>query len=401
MRIIAVDVTNLLYTYPPSDRFRYAGGVATGRLTSLVRVSTDQGLVGVGSAYSHPDLVRTIIEGNLCDLLLGHDPLQVEALWKRMYAITRWYGRKGAAMSALGAVDMALWDLRGQALDKSVAELLALDPTSAIRDRVPAYASALLWRDDPAELGDEAACYVAQGYRGVKMRLGRNPIYDRAAVHAVRQAVGPDVRVMVDGSMRYSLSQALALAPFLAEQDAFWFEEPFLPEQLDDYAALRAQVAVPLAEGENEFGVQGFAEVIRRGAVDIVQPDCCRAGGISECHRVGQMAAEVGLGVATHTWSDAVALVANMHIIASLPNGLTVEVDRTGNPFIDDLLTEPLCLVDGELLLPRGPGLGVTLNKEVIQAHTLPADAPIPPGSYSDMVFGREHWTPAPPYGAA
>lgn len=112
------------------------------------------------------------------------------------------------------------------------------------------------------------------------------------------------------------------------------------------------------------------------------------------------MAEERGLRVATHTWSDAVALVANMHLIASLPNGITVEVDRTGNPFLEELLAEPLVVRDGELPLPTGPGLGIELNEDLVRSYTLPPGAPIPHGSYSDMLFGREHYVPIPPYEA-
>ncbi len=395
MKITHIEVINLRYEYPRGKGFRYAGGVATGRLTSLVRVRTDEGIEGIGSAYSNPDMVRSVAEGNLRDILIGDDPTQVEALWDKMYSITRWYGRKGAAMSALGAVDTALWDIRGKALGRPVYKLLG-----AQRDRVPAYASALLWREDVAELAAEAQSHLTQGYRAVKMRLGRSWDYDTRAVRAVREAIGPQARLMVDGSMRYAPDTALRLARELEAVQAFWFEEPFPPEEADAFAQLRPQVRVPLAAGENEFGVQGFKELIRAQALDIVQPDCSRSGGITECRRIGLMAQEHGLRVATHTWSDAVALVANMHLIASLPNGVTVEVDRTGNPMIDDLLTEPLVVREGEIALPDRPGLGIELNMDVVKALTLPAGVPIPHGSYSDMVFGKEHWTPAAPYGA-
>ena len=395
MRITDISVVNLRYEYPPGGGFRYAGGVATGRLTSLVRVRTDEGLEGIGSAYSHPDMVRCVVEGNLRDILIGDDPVEVEALWSKMYRITRWYGRKGAAMSALGAVDTALWDIRGKVLGQPIYELLG-----ACRDRVPAYASALLWKEDLDELAAEAARYVEEGYRAVKMRLGRSWDYDLRAVQTVRGAVGPGVRLMVDGSMRYPPATALRLAHELESVNAFWFEEPFQPEEIDEFAQLRSQVDIPLAAGENEFGVQGFRELIRSGAVDIVQPDCSRSGGITECHRIGMMAGEQGLRVATHTWSDAVALVANMHLIASLPNGITVEVDRTGNPFIDELLTEPLIVRDGEISLPTLPGLGIELNEELVRSYVLPPGAPILDGSYSDMVFGRGYYVSMPPYAA-
>jgi L-alanine-DL-glutamate epimerase-like enolase superfamily enzyme len=337
--------------------------------------------------------VRCIVEGNLRDLLLGDDPTEVEAIWDKIYRITRWYGRKGAAMSALGAVDTALWDIRGKVLGMSVSELLG-----ARRDRVPAYASALLWQDDPADLAAEAMRYVDEGYRAVKMRLGMNPQDDCRAVRAVRDAVGPDVRVMVDGSMRYPPAEAFHLARELEALDVFWFEEPFPPEKIDQFVTLRSRVDVPLAAGENEFGLQGFRELIDAGAVDIVQPDCSRSGGITECRRIGLAAAQRGLRVATHTWSDAVAIVANMHLIASLPNAITVEVDRTGNPFVDELLVKPLIVHDGEIALPTGPGLGIQLNEDVVDRYTLSPGAPIPEGNYSDMVFGRGQYVALPPY---
>jgi L-alanine-DL-glutamate epimerase-like enolase superfamily enzyme len=392
MKITDVQVVNLFFEYPGRNGFRYAGGVCTGRLTSLVRVRTE-GIEGIGSAYSNPDMVRCVVEGNLRDLLIGEDPTAVEALWSKMYRITRWYGRKGAAMSALGAVDTALWDIRGKALGMSVHELLG-----ARRDRVPAYASALLWQEDVADLAAEAARYVDEGYRAVKMRLGINPEADCRAVRAVRAVVGPEVRVMVDGSMRYPPAAAYHLARELEALDVFWFEEPFPPEAIDDLAALRFRVDVPLAAGENEFGLQGFRELIDADAVDIVQPDCSRSGGITECRRIGLAAAERGLQVATHTWSDAVALVANMHLIASLPNGITVEVDRTGNPFIDELLVEPLIVREGEITLPAGPGLGIELDEDVVDRYTLPPSAPIPDGNYADMVYGRGQYVALPPY---
>lgn len=393
MRIVDVEVINLCYQYPPADRFVFAGGIATGRLTTLVKVHTDSHAVGYGSTYSHPALVRTVVDQQIKPFLVGEDPTEVEALWDLMYRITRWYGRKGTAISALGAVDMALWDLRGKARGMSVAALLGAD-----RNEVPAYASALLWKDDPEQLGDEAARYVEQGFRCVKMRLGRNEDYDAAAVRAVRRAVGHHVDVIVDGSMRYSPEQARTIAGVLNEQGVFWFEEPFPPEEIEHFVALRKESRVPLAAGENEFGVQGFGELLRASALDIVQPDVCRTGGITETYRIGQLAARSKVRVATHTWSDAIALAGNMHVIAALTNGLTVEVDRTGNPFIDRMLVEPLEVRDGMLRVPDGPGLGIEVDEQAIAPYILPPDVALPDGNYSDMVFGREYFRPAVPY---
>ena len=277
MKIDHIDVINLRHEYPAERRFAYAGGTCTGRLSSLILVHTDTGQVGIGSAYSHPGLVALIVKQQLEPLLRGRDPREVEFLWDRMYALTRWYGRKGAAMSALGGLDVAFWDLRGKALGKPVWAILGGDTASC-----PAYASALLWKPEVKLLADEAAGHLANGFRRMKMRLGRSEEYDVAAVRAVRGAIGKDNDLMADASMKYHVTLAQRIGKFLAEQNAFWFEEPFLPEDIDSYAALRGTVAVRIAAGENEFGVQGFTELIRAGAVDIVQPDASRCGGISE-----------------------------------------------------------------------------------------------------------------------
>lgn len=384
MKIDRIETINLRFEY--ADGFTYAGGKCTGRLTTLVLVHCDNGQVGIGSAYSHPALVYLIVQHQLAPLLVGEDPTDVEKLWDLMYRITRWYGRKGAAMSALGAVDTACWDLRGKALDTPVWKLLGGDKAVC-----PAYASALLWKEVP-QLAEEAAGLIARGFRRVKMRLGRGDDYDLPAVRTVRNAIGPNCDLMCDGSMRYGLDAARSLGKFLATQKVFWFEEPFQPEDIDSYAALRGTVGVRLAAGENEFGAQGFRELIRAGALDIVQPDACRCGGISEVKRVADLAAAAGLGVATHTWSDAAAVVANAHVISAIGNGITVEIDQTGNPFINELLVEPLHVADGHLHLSRAPGLGIELNRSTIDRYRLPDPLVIPEGSYSDMIFGKRHW---------
>jgi L-alanine-DL-glutamate epimerase-like enolase superfamily enzyme len=392
MKIDHIEAINLRFEYPGSGGFQYAGGVCTARVTTLILIYTDTGQVGIGSVYSHPALVYLIVRNQLDPMLRGEDPCQVEALWDKMYRLSRWYGRKGAAMSALGGVDVALWDLRGKANGKPVWALLG-----GQRPSCPAYASGLLWKEIE-ELAEEAAGHIDSGFRRVKLRLGRSEEYDTAAVRAVRTAVGKDNDVMADASMRYKLELASRIGRFLDEQKVFWFEEPFTPEDIDSYAALRGTVEVPLAAGENESGLQGFREMIRAGALDIVQPDASRCGGITETWRIAQMAHAHGLRVATHSWSDAVAVVANAHVVSSIPNGITVEVDRTGNPFIEDLLAERLRIRDGHLQLSNAPGLGIELNDEIVEQFRMTDPLNLPEGSYSDMTFGKAYLPPSLPY---
>jgi len=393
MKIIAVDVFTLRFSYEPENRFRYAGGECTGRLTSLVKIKTDAGLEGIGSSYSHPQLVNAIISDHLSPFLLGKDPLEIERWWTANQNLTQWYGRKGAAISALGAIDIALWDIAGKAKGVSVCELLG-----GTRENVPVYASGLLWRDRPEDLKREARQHVSRGFRAVKMRIGKNFTYDVDAIRSVRDAIGQENRLIVDGNSRLTPESARALQPILSDANVFWLEEPFAPDNLSAFRDLKQSAQVRLAAGENEFGVQGFETLIANEAVDVIQPDCSRTGGITEAKRIATLAAKHGLGIAPHTWSDAVALTANLHLAASCSNGITVEMDQTGNPFIDDLLQEKLVLRDGSLRVPKGPGLGIALDDAVVARYAIDPSLPVPHGNYSDMVFGAEHRMDAYPY---
>lgn len=391
MKIDHIECINLLFNYPNRHGFQSSGGVTTSRVTSLILVHTDQKEIGIGSAYSHPALVQIVVQ-QLSDLLRGYETADVEAIWEKMYGWTRWFGRKGAAMSALGGIDVALWDLRGKSLGKPVWQLLGGSEPSC-----PAYASALLWNTMDG-LATEATRHLEHGFRRMKMRLGKDEEYDTSAVAAVRQAIGPNHDLMCDASMRYHLTLARRIGRVLAENRVFWFEEPFPPEDLDSFAGLRSTVCVPVAAGENEFGAQGFRELIERRAVDIVQADASRCGGITEVCRVADMAHKAGLKLAPHSWSDAVAIMANAQVVAATPHALTVEVDQTGNPFVEELLAEPLQVKDGRLQLSLKPGLGIELNQAAMEKYRMADPLAVPDGWYSDMVFGQADNKPAGPY---
>lgn len=384
MRIADIELFTLHYPYPPGRGFAYAGGSATGRVTSLVKVTDDTGLEGWGSAYTHPGIVRATVIDHLRPHLVGIEFTAPREVWHRMHRLTRWYGRAGGAVSALGAIDTAVWDLAAQEAGQPLWRFLGGETPT-----VPAYASGLLWSDDVALLRDEVARHREEGFTRVKMRLGRSDDYDRKAVAAVAEAMGEAGDVLVDGSLAYSEEQAETIGGLLDELGVFWFEEPFHPSAADRFRRLRERIRTPLAAGENETGIDGFLRLLEHDALDILQPDASRVGGVSAVQEVARLASEAGKRIGTHTWSDALAVVANAHVVAANVSGLTVEIDRTGSPFVDELLGRPLIVSGGLLDLGEKPGLGVSPDPEQLEKWSV-SRWPVE-GNYSDMAFGAPY----------
>jgi L-alanine-DL-glutamate epimerase-like enolase superfamily enzyme len=385
MKIQDVEVIKLRFEYAPGAGYQTKRGRTTGGLAAIVQITTTEGLRGIGPAYTHPDLLEIIVEQHLSPFLVGHETEPLDEIWSKLYRLTQWYGRKGVAVSAVGAIDTALWDIRGKVEGQPVWRLLG-----GTSPRVPAYGSGLLWEPEPSALVVRADELRRRGFVRLKTRTGVNLDYDCAVVEAVLTGLGSDGQIMVDGSHRYSLRDALTFADFLASRGVVWFEEPFSPGDIDSYISLREATTVPIAAGENEFGVEGFRELFRSGAIDIAQPDASRAGGITECVRIATLAQKHDLLVAPHTWSDAVTVITNAHIVASSANGMTVEVNQAGNPLIDDLIDPPLTIHDGHLVLSDTPGLGIELNADALQRYRVPKEQHVLNGHYSDMTFGSD-----------
>ena len=392
MKITGIEVFSLRFEYAEGKGFRYSGGLCTARVTTIVLARTDTEHIGIGSCYTHPGMAHLVIEHQLAPHLMGRDPRQTEELWNLMYDLTRWYGRKGAAISALGALDVAFWDLKGKSENAPVYQLLG-----GTKNSCPAYASALLWQDAESA-AREASTLASKGWKRMKMRMGQGEEKDLANLRAIRAAIGNDIDLMCDAGMRLDIPTAQRIAKVLEAENVFWFEEPFEPEDLDSYRALHGTITTRVAAGENEFGVQGFRDLISPRAVDIAQPDASRCGGISETHKIVTMASAQNIGIATHTWSDAIAVVANAHVVAACKTGITVEVDQTGNPFIEEILSSPLAIENGVLALGEKPGLGIELNFETLKKYRMADPLRVPDGRYSDMTFGAEFLTSAGAY---
>jgi L-alanine-DL-glutamate epimerase-like enolase superfamily enzyme len=337
----------------------------------IARVTTDTGLVGHGEAVSCSTVARAIIEAprsapfrhGLGAALIGLDPCDPQARWTDMYEATRWYGRRGAVMHAIAAVDTALWDIVGQ--DRGL-------PCHAIwgtrRPSIRAYAS-VLFPDTEAAAASLAADLAGRGFTALKFgwgRFGRDAGHDRAILRAIRGAVGDQVDVMVDAGRVWDAPTAIARARMLFEEfGILWLEEPLREDDLDGYRELAAVAPGRIATGETEETYAQFIDLMERG-VSVVQPDIGRAGGPTVCRRISEAAAERGAWCVPHCFGSGVNLVSSIHWAAAAPEAPFVEYPFTESPLRNELVSGIPPMQDGQVVLPEAPGLGIQLDEAVI-----------------------------------
>ena len=341
------------------------------RSAVLVRVDTDEGISGIGEAAyfgGPPMITKMIIEKELADYIIGEDPRNIERLWEKMYQRSIKHGRKGAIIASMSGIDIALWDIIARSVNMPLYRLLG-----GFHERIRAYASAGFYAESKGlkELANEMASYVKEGFTAVKMKIGRvSQAEDVARIKAVREAIGPNIDLLVDGNNVYNAYEAIKMARKMEEYDVFWFEEPVPAEDLEGSAKVAAAIDMPLAAGENEFTRYGFRDLILHRAIDIAQPDATWCGGITEARKIASMASAWNIPCVPHSFSSAVALVSNLHFSASIPNSMFQEFDRNYNPLREELLTEPVKInKDGYIDLPQKPGLGVELNESVVKKY--------------------------------
>ena len=362
MKIDAVEAIPLAIPWRPSDPpSPWTQGL--GRQI-LVRVGTDAGLVGWGEAFAlgAPTAVCTVVHEVLRPLLLGQPAAEIERLMDRLHRATLVFGRRGLGMFAISGVELALWDLAGQARGLPVYALLG----GLVQPRIPAYAS-LARFERPADVGRATADAVAQGFRGVKLHQT-----DVASVAAARAAAGPGVALMLDVNCPWTPDQAIEMGRALAPYDLAWLEEPVWPPE--DYAGLArvaAALATPVAAGENEATAVGFRAMLAAGAVDIVQPSPTKVGGLGEARAIAALAAAANVALVPHSFYFGPGLAAALHLAAATPGVPWVEwpMGELATP----LLEEPIRPVGGWLAPPATPGLGVRPNPEALRRHPLGA----------------------------
>jgi L-alanine-DL-glutamate epimerase-like enolase superfamily enzyme len=331
---------------------------------TIVAVVTEEGPVGYGSAFTNVDLVRAALV-QLEPLYRGASAIEPERTSEILHQNTFWLGRGGALTHAISAIDIALWDLLGQATGQPVARLLG----GRYLERVRPYASILMREPEP--LADELERLLEEGFGAFKLgwgpfgRVSREK--DGQIVARAREAVGPDVALMVDagGSDAFwanGYKWALRTSEMLAEHGVEWFEEPLSPDALADFQLLREHSRVRIAGGEVLTRRQSFVPWLQGHAFDVVQPDVTKVGGISEERRIAWMALDNGVRFVPHGWNTALGLAADLQLASAIPGTEFVEY-LTGSPYIDDIVAEPWTLdADGMLAVPDAPGLGVALD---------------------------------------
>jgi L-alanine-DL-glutamate epimerase-like enolase superfamily enzyme len=339
---------------------------------TLVAVHTDGGLVGLGSVFANDALVRGALQV-LEPLYRDENALEPERVSEKLHQHTFWQGRGGSVTHAISGIDIALWDLLGQATQQPIARLLG----GCYRTRVRPYASILM--EDPPALADRLLEIKSHRFQAFKIGWGpfgrRNAGVDESIVKAARAAVGPDALLMVDAGASdafwpHGYKWALRTAEMLAGYDVHWFEEPLPPDAMADYVELRRRAPLPIAGGEVLTRRQAFQPWLEAGAFDIVQPDVTKVGGISEERRIAWMAREHGVRFIPHGWNTAVGLAADLQLAAAFPDTDLVEY-LAGSPFIDAIAAGGWHLdADGMLPISSAPGLGLQLDPDAVAQYT-------------------------------
>jgi L-alanine-DL-glutamate epimerase-like enolase superfamily enzyme len=338
----------------------------------VVRITTDTGLVGYGEAVSNATVAKAIVEApmsapfrhGLAAVLTGLDPRDPKARWRDMFEATRWYGRRGAVMHAMSAIDTALWDITGQVAGKACHVLWGTR-----RTKVRAYAS-VLFPDTADEGATLATRCLEAGFTAIKFgwgRFGRDQDWDFAMLRAIRAAIGDKTALMVDAGRCWSADEALQRAPALFERfDLLWLEEPLCEDDIEGYRRLAAATRGRIAAGETEEA-QSFFETMMSVGVRVIQPDVGRCGGLTVAQRLSTRAAAAGIWCVPHCFGTGVNLAASLQWMGAAEEATFNEYPLTTSPLRNDLVVGLPPLVDGWVQIGDAPGLGIALDDAVIQ----------------------------------
>lgn len=360
-KIAKIDV-HLVSAPAPGDLADATRKVETVGFT-VVRITTDQGLEGIGLTYHEVggEATRALIQRNIAPKIIGRDPLQTEVIWEELFHYLRGVGRKGLTFGALSAVDLALWDLKGKIVDLPLYRLLGGN-----RTQVPIYASGGWTSYSDEKLVAEMQDMVAQGYKHIKFKVGvdgaANPRRDAIRVRKVRDAVGPDIKLLLDANNCWDAATAVQFANTVRECDILLFEEPVLADDIPGLARFRRGTDIPLATGEHEYTRYGARDLILAEAADYVQLDGARAGGYTEMLKISALTQAWNLKFAPHAMEHM-----HLHLVAATPNAPFLERLRLFEDLTDKVFKNAPVPIHGHMIIPNLPGHGLELNMDFIR----------------------------------
>ena len=359
-----------------SQSFYFSQWKYSERCICLVKITDTNGQYGWGEGYGPASVLEAGIK-LLKPLLIGENPLQNEVIWNKMHRKTLDYARKGVLIASISAIDIAVMDLKGKNLGLSVANLLG----GYLRKKVQPYATGMYFSDlkNPSKnYQKEAEKYINMGFKAIKMKVGLGVKQDFQNVKLMREIIGDDIMLMIDSNHAYSYNEALSLAKKIEQFDISWFEEPLSPEYYEQYAELRKNTIIPIAGGECEYLRFGFLQLLKNKSLDILQPDICSCGGITEAKRIAALASSYGVPIVPHTWGSGIGIHVALQFIANLepiPGRLVespflLEYDQTENRIRDYLTIPKIEIKDGEIKIPNNPGLGVDVDERFLYDFT-------------------------------
>ena len=383
------EIKSHILQYDLKEELGYSQQYYRKRTAHLVEIRTDEGLVGWGECFGPGNVAianKCIIEKVIQPMILGVDPLNREVIWQKVYNLLRDHGQKGMPIQALSGIDIALWDIAGKVTNMSISRLIG----GRFRESIPVYGyGMMLRREDVDSLADrfyeEAQAIKSMGFVATKMKVGLGPEKDIRLAEAVRKGIGDGFPFMVDANHCYTSSDALYVGRALEEMNAFWFEEPVPPEDIEGYLELKSVLDIKIAGGEAEFTRWGWRNILQKRCVDLAQPEVCALGGISEYLKVLAMAHAHFVPVVNHVWGSAIAVATNLQLLAAmppLPGGIhpiepLLEFDTTDNKFRDELIIDPLKIQQqvsangGFVSIPDNPGIGVEPDPEFIRKFSI------------------------------
>jgi D-galactarolactone cycloisomerase len=342
----------------------------------IVKITCDDGTYGWGEGYGPAKIVESGINF-FKNLIIGENPINSDLIWSKLYRKSLDFARRGVLVASISAIDIAVWDIKGKLLNLSVSELLG----GAQREKITPYATGMYFTDKKNPTKDykiEAEKYLKKGFKAIKMKVGLGIKEDVDNVKYLRSIIGNDIKLMIDSNHAYSYTEALELSRKLEQFDISWFEEPVSPEFYEQYSELRSKSKIPIAGGECEYLRFGFNQLIKNKSVDIIQPDICACGGLTEAKRISAISTANGINIVPHTWGSSIGLHVALHFISNLESipgrmkeaDFYLEFDQTENALREDLTDPKIEMIDGKLLVPKTPGLGLEVNQEALEHYT-------------------------------